>query len=69
MSAIDKATLENAVNELLDGRPVSDFDSFEAFWEEFDAFFWYEAQDAGEDCSSQRDDIHAIFNELSAASW
>lgn len=67
MTTIHQESLEIAVSEMLDGRAASEFDTFEEFWEELDALFWYDAQDAGESCSADKEEFEAIFNSLKNA--
>ena len=62
MKAADNVTLNNMVEEVLDGRSITDFDTFEEFWEELDALYWYDAQDAGESCLADKDEFETIFD-------
>lgn len=64
MQSADNVTLSNIIAEVLDDRSIADFDTFEEFWEELDALFWYDGQDAGESCSADKDEFEAIFNSL-----
>ena len=67
MIMIDKPTLKHVANEALDGRCSTEFDIFEQFWEELDALLWSDAQDAGDDCQGQPNEIPGIFSEMAAA--
>ncbi|SER36091.1 hypothetical protein [Halopseudomonas bauzanensis] len=61
MSQASNSYLVEAVDDVLGGRSVREFESFEDFWAEFDAAFWYESQDAGEDTLESYDYIKKIF--------
>ncbi len=64
---LGKEELEGFVEEFLEERSIDEYESFEAFWEDFVTSCWYEAQDAGDDPELCRGDIEEIFAKLAAA--
>ena len=56
-----EACLVEAFNDVLGGRSVKEFDSFDDYWAEFDAAFWYDSQDSGEDTLDAYEHIKSLF--------